>query len=382
MSGGFVAASKRIVLTLAAWVLGLAILFLGISIATVGPFGGAIVIVAAALVLPPGRWGSRRLFGRVPSARAIGWIVVPLVVMGTAIAIPAINRNAEALRAAKETAEVADLQSRLAGAKAEVRALITGRRWEEASTLAASFDRLGDSDMSSLASEAKNGIEAARREARKRELVAKLTTTDREALADLIAVRHELAELDPGDPTHARIERELIEKLRARTIAEVAAEKARAASVAAEAERQRRSAEGLVWRKSTHRDAMSGKDVVSTRVRSADTFTFGFPYAGAQRATLEVRNHPRWGRSVMLSIERGQFVCSSFVPCETKIRFDDGPIEEWRLTTPSDDSTDLRFIADDGRFVALLRRARTVRIEAAFYQEGTRTFVFDVTGYE
>jgi hypothetical protein len=65
------------------------------------------------------------------------------------------------------------------------------------------------------------------------------------------------------------------------------------------------------WSYATSVDPMTGRDSASASIDSENTVSFDFPYQGAQRATLTIRNHPSHGRDVFLSIERGQFPCPS-----------------------------------------------------------------------
>jgi hypothetical protein len=45
-------------------------------------------------------------------------------------------------------------------------------------------------------------------------------------------------------------------------------------------------------------------------------------------------------------------------------------------------TTGLLFIHDDEEFISELRKAKSVKIEADFYQEGPRVFEFDVRGLD
>jgi hypothetical protein len=49
---------------------------------------------------------------------------------------------------------------------------------------------------------------------------------------------------------------------------------------------------------------------------------------------------------------------------------------------PTDHRTTLKFIDDYPGFLAALRKAKTVRIEAAFFHEGNQTFEFKTAGFD
>ena len=83
----------------------------------------------------------------------------------------------------------------------------------------------------------------------------------------------------------------------------------------------------------------------------------------------------------MLHVERGQFT-SSLVQNFVTVRFDEGELQKFVVGDPADGSGDILFIRHYDQFVSQLRKARTVKIEANFYRDGSRVFEFDVHGLE
>lgn len=134
------------------------------------------------------------------------------------------------------------------------------------------------------------------------------------------------------------------------------------------------------WSYSTSEYKMSNRDVEHALILSTNSFIFDFPYGGSQRATLNLRKHPRWGRDVILSIERGQFICPSYSGCRVRVRFDKGKARYYRANEAADNSSDVIFIRGYNRFVSRLKRAKKLYIEATFYQEGNIILEFDVEG--
>lgn len=134
------------------------------------------------------------------------------------------------------------------------------------------------------------------------------------------------------------------------------------------------------WTYSTSTDEVTGKTIRFAGIRSTNTVTFDFPYQGRQQGTLVLRQHPRWGFNVVLNIERGQFLCPPIDNCAVLVRFDDAAPRRWRAVGPEDHSTTSLFIENERTFLNLLRKASTVRIAAKFFQEGERTFIFNVRG--
>lgn len=135
------------------------------------------------------------------------------------------------------------------------------------------------------------------------------------------------------------------------------------------------------WTYGSTTDSMTGRPVHNALAESRNTVNFSFPYAGAQHATLRLRKHPRYGSDVIFAIERGQFGCG-YDGCQILVRFDDGAAERYTGNEPDDHSTTGVFISPAPRFMTRLRKAKVVRIESSFYQEGRQVFTFDVGGFD
>lgn len=138
---------------------------------------------------------------------------------------------------------------------------------------------------------------------------------------------------------------------------------------------------GLAWNYSEEKDEMGNGSVHQAHVNSNNIFEFGFPYQRPQRATLQLRKHPRFGRDVILSVERGQFMCG-VSSCSVQVRFDDGNVQTYSATGPADHDSTVLFIRGYERFVAAARKSKTVAIEAQFYREGNRVLQFNTAGLD
>jgi DNA-directed RNA polymerase subunit RPC12/RpoP len=134
---------------------------------------------------------------------------------------------------------------------------------------------------------------------------------------------------------------------------------------------------GLVWRYDTNTDQMTQKEYHTAKVDSTNTLNFGFPYQGTQRATLQLRKHPRYGSDAILEIEQGQFLCG-YDDCYVTVRFGNGKPQRFSTSESGDNSTKFLFIDDYSRFMSQLRKVDEVVIEARFYQEGSRAMSFSV----
>lgn len=133
------------------------------------------------------------------------------------------------------------------------------------------------------------------------------------------------------------------------------------------------------WQYSMQTDPMHGTAKFA-QITSENALAFEFPYAGGQ-ATLILRKRAHKSAEVILEIE-GQFVCNSFDGGAIAAKFDDGPIHHYGCGNPSDGKTGVLFIRGAQSFLSRLKKARTVIIEAEFYQEGPRQMTFDVHGLD
>jgi len=131
------------------------------------------------------------------------------------------------------------------------------------------------------------------------------------------------------------------------------------------------------WKYEESSDAMEKGIVKKAMVESINEVNFNFPYHGIQRAKLLLRNHPRYGKDVILALNKGQFLC--VLNCTITVRFDDGKPQKYAATSPNDHSSTAIFISKADRFLADMKKAKRVYIEATFYNEGNIVFEFAVS---
>ncbi|ANP47796.1 hypothetical protein [Candidatus Viadribacter manganicus] len=136
------------------------------------------------------------------------------------------------------------------------------------------------------------------------------------------------------------------------------------------------------WVYTSDVDEMSDQRISHACTMSTNIIQLEFPYP-AQRVTLCVRQHPRWGQDVIVRLERGgQFLCTSYRACTVRVRFDEGEASAYSALEPSDNSSDAIFIQNDARFIANLRRSSRVIVEANFFQAGAQRMNFDTSQFE
>ena len=134
------------------------------------------------------------------------------------------------------------------------------------------------------------------------------------------------------------------------------------------------------WTYERYEDEMGRKRSLAIP-RPTSTLSFDFPYAGEQTPKLMIRKS-HMGTEILLEIERGQFICHVGSGCVVEVRFDDGPVTSYLAGGPSDYSSTLIFIKNAQTFIAKMKMAKAVRIEATFYNQGSKTMSFDVEGFD
>lgn len=136
------------------------------------------------------------------------------------------------------------------------------------------------------------------------------------------------------------------------------------------------------WSYSDTEDQMGRGRIHLASVESNNTISLDFPYEGEQHGRLVLRQHPKHGNDVYLTIERGQLLDSEY-NSPVVARFDDDRPLSFATSGPSDHSTETLFLRGNAftQFVNRLKTAKTVRIEAPVYQGGNQVFVFNVEGF-
>ena len=171
-----------------------------------------------------------------------------------------------------------------------------------------------------------------------------------------------------------------LEQLRAQSEADAmeAAAQAKASEAAAtymakiEADRRQLKSQWSYWEK---RDEMTDRPVLFASAGTTEPVEFGAPYGGPQYPNMTVRHSGR-KVDVILQLERGQFMCSSWDGCAVTARFDDSPPERYSASPSADHDTTVLFINNASKFYGRARKASRFIVEAMVYQEGSPRFRF------
>lgn len=135
------------------------------------------------------------------------------------------------------------------------------------------------------------------------------------------------------------------------------------------------------WHYYKQDDPMGGKNYTA-EIFSRNTVSFDFPYHGEQHGILSLNTHSRYGKRAALSLEKGQFLCSSYDGCRVQVRFDGEKAATYSASGPADYSNETIFIDNYDRFLSSLLKASTLRISASVYHEGSPVFEFNVAGFD
>lgn len=111
-----------------------------------------------------------------------------------------------------------------------------------------------------------------------------------------------------------------------------------------------------------------------------DSYTianFQFPYDGGSTFQLLLRKESNKSL-VILSVSKGQFLGS--YNSTLRVKFDDNKVENFSFSEPNDGTSNVIFINNESRFIKKLKKAKQLKIEAEFYQEGRVVIEFNVQG--
>lgn len=135
------------------------------------------------------------------------------------------------------------------------------------------------------------------------------------------------------------------------------------------------------WRYSKNTDELTGKTGSAASVESLNFVSLDFPYSGAQRATLTVRQHPKYGNDVVFKLERSQLICQ-YSNCTVELSFDGAKSTTVRATKAADGSSNVFFLQGYAALLAKIQRAKTLKVVVTIYKQGEHVFNFNVAGLD
>lgn len=150
----------------------------------------------------------------------------------------------------------------------------------------------------------------------------------------------------------------------------------------------RESAEltGRAWYVTTVKDPTTRSYTAAIERRSLDPLSFDTPYDGDQRASITLVLHDGEPADLVISIERGRFVCAGQgrdTACALRVSIDDAAPRPVRFSVPRHfPPTELHLAGgpDARRLLAVLTRAKRLRIQPIFQQDRSPEIEFALTG--
>jgi hypothetical protein len=133
------------------------------------------------------------------------------------------------------------------------------------------------------------------------------------------------------------------------------------------------------WDYSELTDEMTGAKTKLACVESTNSLAFGFPYDGGSTGTLCLREKGS-KRDAYVYVSKGQFVCTGYYGCPIQLKFDDGQARHFDAEESDSGDSDILFIMGYGPLLASTRKAKHLKVQAMFFQEGKRVLEFDVAG--
>jgi hypothetical protein len=128
------------------------------------------------------------------------------------------------------------------------------------------------------------------------------------------------------------------------------------------------------WNYGQTTDQMTGKVTQWACLDSEDQLQFGFPYEGGTTGTICLRK----GRQLdaYFKIDKGQIVCG-VEGCEASLKVDGA--EPITLSGSESSDGDPKFVFFDSysHVLAIAKKAKQIKVEALYYQEGRQTLTFE-----
>jgi hypothetical protein len=130
------------------------------------------------------------------------------------------------------------------------------------------------------------------------------------------------------------------------------------------------------WNYQTETDKMDSSQSKFATIISDNSLNLPFPYQGNNHGQLSIRQRKQDGLNVIVNVQKGQIICTSYNGCQLMIRFDEAQPVKFSAAVPADYSHDTLFIRNEARFVELAKKAKQIRVAVTMYQVGTQVLEF------
>ena len=131
------------------------------------------------------------------------------------------------------------------------------------------------------------------------------------------------------------------------------------------------------WTYSNSVDEMDDSKTRTAMIVSSNVVQFDPPYTDGSRLYIGILNSKKNGTNVIITIYNGLFSASEFNGTNyVRIRFDDDAPIKFTTFMPLDGSFDSLILENPKKFIKLAKNAKTIKIEAPFFNEGSYVFTF------
>lgn len=136
-----------------------------------------------------------------------------------------------------------------------------------------------------------------------------------------------------------------------------------------------------LWEYSESVNEMDNKTNYFASITSDNELDFDFPYQGGSSGSITIRNMDG-KNTVAISIEKGQFM-PNFMDSEyIRVKFDDDELEKYSYAMAADGSSNIIFPNQSSKLINKLKKSKTIKVEAAFYNEGRQVLNFSTQGLQ
>ena len=142
----------------------------------------------------------------------------------------------------------------------------------------------------------------------------------------------------------------------------------------------KQEAELYKWKYAESKDEMTSKSVYQASLLSKDIAELDFPYDGGTSLELNIRDN-NGSKNVFVHASNGQ-ITDDYQNKTLVVRFDDDAPIQFSVVESSDGDPEYRFIVDANRFIKRLKKAKKLKIQLKFYNNGLHVFDFDVKDFK
>lgn len=132
------------------------------------------------------------------------------------------------------------------------------------------------------------------------------------------------------------------------------------------------------WQYSESTDKMTGKVKSTAYIRSDNSLDLSFPYAGTNHATLIVRMHPQYGLNVIMQVQKGQILCSSYSGCPIQVKFDDAAPVRFNGSESADHDSSVVFVNNANKFIQQATKSKKILVQVNMYHAGAPVLEFSM----